>query len=217
MKIGDVYKTNNHGDIKVVSYDNCYSVLVEFLLTGYQVVTNTSNINKGLVKDRLSPSVYGRGFIGCGSYKSRDRNGVTESYRAWTDMFTRCYSELSLLKSPSYIGCSVCVEWMDYQAFAKWHDENFIHGYALDKDIIKDGNKEYSPSTCMFVTCRDNVIKATAKNYSFINPEGVVVDIYNLRRFCLKNGICPSAMVQVHKGKAPAHKGWKKNIKSINY
>jgi len=73
------------------------------------------------------------------------------SYSYWTNMFKRCYSNSSLLKRPTYIGCSVCDEWKYYSNFKKWFYENYIDGYQLDKDIIIDGNKVYSPETCCFV------------------------------------------------------------------
>lgn len=208
MDVGDVYLTKNYGSLSVVSYIDCYNVLVEFLATGYRVKTNTSNIKKGLVKDRLSPSVLGIGFIGAGVFKSKGSSAIEKRYAAWTGMFTRCYSKFSLEKSPSYKGCTVCVEWHDYQVFSEWYDDNFNEGMQLDKDILIHGNKVYSPSTCIFTTQKENIVKASAKKYKFISPSGEVVNIYNLSLFCANNALDPSAMVKVNKGKFKQHKGW---------
>lgn len=72
-------------------------------------------------------------------------------YYVWKGMLTRCYSLKYQLKEPTYIGCSVCDEWKYLSNFKKWFDKNYIEGYHLDKDILIDGNKIYSPDTCCFV------------------------------------------------------------------
>lgn len=46
----------------------------------------------------------------------------------------------------------MCDEWHSLKAFKKWHDNNFIEGFHLDKDILVEGNKVYSPETCVYVT-----------------------------------------------------------------
>jgi hypothetical protein len=74
------------------------------------------------------------------------------AYRAWKNMLKRCYSSKSLQASPTYVDCTVCDEWMKFSNFAKWHEENYIEGYELDKDIKEKGSRVYSPETCLFVT-----------------------------------------------------------------
>lgn len=73
-------------------------------------------------------------------------------------MLRRCYSAKKHKKWPSYEGCSVCTEWHYFSNFKKWFDENYVDGYALDKDIIAKGNRIYSPETCCFVPARINNI-----------------------------------------------------------
>lgn len=88
-------------------------------------------------------------FYNVYSYGKRDR-----SYVCWKSMLERCY-----LKSDShYFGCSVCKEWLYYSNFKKWFDENYVEGYQLDKDILIVGNKEYSPTACVFVPKNINVL-----------------------------------------------------------
>lgn len=74
-----------------------------------------------------------------------------KSYKKWSAILERCYSESLHHKHPSYIGCSVCEEWRVFTKFKKWFDENYIEGYSLDKDILVKNNKVYSPETCCFV------------------------------------------------------------------
>lgn len=72
-------------------------------------------------------------------------------YTAWKSMLQRCYSKKSLESYPSYLGTSVCSEWLSATAFKKWMEQQDWHGKCLDKDIIVPGSKLYSPDTCAFV------------------------------------------------------------------
>ena len=78
--------------------------------------------------------------------------------RVWRSMLLRCYSKKYQEKEPSYIDCSVCEEWLLFSNFKKWFDENYVDGYALDKDILIKGNKVYSPQTCCFVPIEINTL-----------------------------------------------------------
>lgn len=74
-----------------------------------------------------------------------------ESYRCWKSMLERCYSSTFQIRCPTYVGCTVCVEWLSFSNFKKWYGENYREGFELDKDILVEGNKIYSPDTCVFV------------------------------------------------------------------
>jgi CRISPR/Cas system-associated endoribonuclease Cas2 len=58
-------------------------------------------------------------------------------YAAWTNMLQRCYSEKYLESKPSYIGTSVCNEWLYASEFKKWMEKQDWEGKCLDKPIIK--------------------------------------------------------------------------------
>ena len=72
-------------------------------------------------------------------------------YEVWKHMLERCYSEKYLESKPSYIGTSVCSEWLSATAFKKWMEQQDWQDKCLDKDIIVPGSKLYSPDTCAFV------------------------------------------------------------------
>jgi len=79
-------------------------------------------------------------------------NGQTiKSYNTWTHMLQRCYDSKYQTRKPTYIGCTVCSEWLNFSSFKTWFDSNYKEGLALDKDILKPGNKQYGPDTCRFV------------------------------------------------------------------
>ena len=77
-------------------------------------------------------------------------------YAAWTDMLKRCYSKKFLESNQSYIGTSVCNEWLSATAFKKWMEEQDWNGKCLDKDIIVPKSKLYSPETSAFVLTATN-------------------------------------------------------------
>lgn len=95
------------------------------------------------------------------------------AYKYWHSMLCRCYDKKFHTKEPSYIGCSVCPEWLYFSNFKKWFDENYIEGCHLDKDILVKGNKIYSPQTCCFVPQKINSLIAFRKNISRGLPTGV--------------------------------------------
>jgi len=72
-------------------------------------------------------------------------------YVIWVDMLKRCYSSKVHSKHPTYIQCYVCKEWLTFSSFKSWMQIQDWQGKQLDKDILFKENKEYSPSTCIFV------------------------------------------------------------------
>ena len=80
-------------------------------------------------------------------------------------MLERCYSEKWLESHPTYIGVSVCSEWLYASAFKKWMEQQDWQDKSLDKDIIAPGSKLYSPETCAFVLPATNSF-VTASNAS---------------------------------------------------
>lgn len=209
MKSGVIHNTKFNGDLKVLSYNGCLSVDVEFLQTGYKTNTRSSVIRKGDAKDPLYPRVVGVGFFGVGIHKATRNGSPTKIYRTWKNMLQRCYGDNDN-KDKSYADCDVCDEWHNFQNFAEWMSNQDHENKQLDKDIIIKGNKTYSPSTCSFVTSFENNAEAHAKIFRFISPSGELFEIYNLESFCRENDISSKNMSAVHCGRRSHHKGWKK-------
>jgi len=212
--IGDVHSSTNFGDYKIISLGTCSKkVTVEFIDTGYQCVVPFSCIVWGRIKDKLKPHVKGHGFIGDGEHRFINKDGTNnKTYNIWTGILERVYCPLFDIKRPTYRGCTVCEEWHNFQNFAKWYEDNYPKDgldYHLDKDIKIDGNKLYSPETCLFVSQRDNTEKAKAKYYTVQSPEGGVTEIYNLKKWCAIYGLTHANMLKVANGERTHHKGWK--------
>lgn len=210
--IGKTFVSNNYGEFVVIDYKSSSSVTVKFTSTGFVTNTTTYQICNGQVKDKLKPNVHGIGFLGEGPHKASEKNKDSLEYRRWHSMIQRCYDEKYLDKKPTYRGCTVCDEWHNFQNFAEWFKKNHPSDgkeYQVDKDIMFPGNRVYSPDTCMLVSLHENNSFAHAKMYKFISPAGEVVEIYNMKKFCLDNNLARSAMSLVSSGKAPHHKGWR--------
>lgn len=94
-------------------------------------------------------------------------------YRRWYDMLKRCYSKPSLKSNPSYIGCSVFEEWLLFSNFSEWMKEQDWKGKELDKDVIKPGNKIYSPDNCSFISQALNMLLVNKIVRSNKLPKGV--------------------------------------------
>lgn len=111
---------------------------------------------------------------------------VELTYKTWTSMIRRCYSEKYHKHKPTYIDCEVCEEWRYYSNFEKWYNENYREGYVLDKDILIQGNRIYSPETCCFVPQYINSLLTT----NHANRGKLKVGVYlNKGKFIAQCGI----------------------------
>lgn len=210
-KAGDIFESNNCGKFIIMSYSGALDVVIKFVNTGTVLRTGSSKIKSGAIRDYFMPIIFGIGFFGDGIHKANVNGKDTKCYKAWYGMMTRCYSDAYHKARPTYIGCSVCEDWHDFQCFAVWYHENYPSDggrYQLDKDIKIDGNKVYSPLSCMFVTLAENNVKAQAKHYRFKSPSGEIVKIYNMAEYCRLEGLNSVLMGRVNNGKAKSHKGW---------
>ena len=88
---------------------------------------------------------------------------VCPFYQTWISMLKRCYSDKLQSKRPTYKGCSTCDEWLIFSKFRAWMKSQGWEGKHLDKDLLIEGNKVYSPDTCIFVHPKVN---------SFTNDNG---------------------------------------------
>jgi hypothetical protein len=75
-------------------------------------------------------------------------------YVKWREMLRRCYCIKNQVKQPTYIGCAVDHSWLYLSNFIKWVDSQPNKNWRnsqLDKDLLIEGNKHYSPDTCVFI------------------------------------------------------------------
>lgn len=76
-----------------------------------------------------------------------------KSYIIWGGIIKRTLkaSKNFKLRHPSYNECIVCDEWKDFLVFYEWFKKHYIDGFHIDKDLLSNEYKIYSPSTCVFL------------------------------------------------------------------
>lgn len=73
-------------------------------------------------------------------------------YKVWKAMFERCYDVKCHAKHPTYKECTIDEEWFLFSNFKNWMKTQNWENMCLDKDIMIEGNKIYSPNTCIFIS-----------------------------------------------------------------
>jgi hypothetical protein len=170
---------NQHGTLmKIIKYNGAMDIDVEFQDEHKYIAKNMryDYFKSGRLQNPFDKTVYGVGYLGENYITSNN----TKAYQTWSGMLERCYDEKYQNKKPTYIGCYVCDEWLNYSVFKKWYEENTykieneqIH---LDKDIIKKGNKCYCPEYCILVPKRINSLFTNCTNVRGDLPIGVTLD-----------------------------------------
>ena len=166
---------------------------------------------------RFKPTVQGVGYLGIGKFKSRDSvtQKQTLEYKTWIDMLKRCYNKDYQESKPTYKGCTVCLEWHNFQNFAEWYtsQEHYSKGYQLDKDWLVEGNKIYSPSTCVLApkTINSLIVDNAAKRGKY--PMGVVYNKKN-RNFNAQININKTVKLGVFQTAEEASKAYQKAKKN---
>ena len=94
-------------------------------------------------------------------------------YVKWRSMLNRCYSARYHKNKPTYIGCYVCEEWLTFSNFKAWMETQDWEGKQLDKDLLVEGNKEYGPNFCVFISRELNLFLTDRKNFRGSWPIGV--------------------------------------------
>ena len=78
-----------------------------------------------------------------------------KAYQTWSDLLRRCYSKKLQEQHQTYVGVSVCHDWIKFSSFREWWLLNYVEGYHLDKDLLSD-SRTYSPETSAFVPSNIN-------------------------------------------------------------
>jgi len=162
--VGKEFTTNCGWKLIVLEYKSSFEVKVRWQ-DGSESIESTAHIKNGSIKPANKPSVFGVGYFGVGKYSSKLRkNGEKiddKIYNYWNRMLKRCYDPLTLNKDKgaSYRDVFVCDEWLCFQNFAEWAvsqvNSNTLD-YHLDKDLLLEGNKIYSPETSCFIPSEIN-------------------------------------------------------------
>ena len=159
-RLGEIRKNTFGTEMQIVRYGTYTDIDVKFLdKDGYVYQhTNYTNFKTGQIKNPYDRCIFGIGYLGEGEAQQKTQVGY-----CWRGMLERCYCDRMKKIHPAYYGIStVCEEWLNFQTFAKWYNENIYQvgteRMHLDKDILHKGNKVYSPENCLIVPQRINML-----------------------------------------------------------
>lgn len=203
---GAKYITRLNGGLIVVEDRGWDSVAVQFIGTGTEVIARRADVVAGIVKDYYKPSVFGVGFVGVGAFRHTESDGVTPTRYsvAWRGMLRRCYDANFQRKRLTYSECTVDPKWHNFQEFALWAaGQAFEPGWEIDKDILVQFNKHYSPETCCFVPQRVNTLLTHIKCTNGELPFGVQRDVTGT----LFHAYCHDGSAQVYAGTSKTPEG----------
>ena len=193
-RIGEETKNKFGSKMKIIEYRKSEDIDVYF--EEYDWIAKNKQYNNfkiGNIKCPYEPRLYNSGYLGEGKYNSRENGELTKAYSTWNSMIQRCCSENFKIKHPTYSECKCCEEWLNFQNFAEWFENNYyeIEGERmhLDKDILTKNNKIYSPDKCIFVTQRINDMFVKKDSNRGELPIGISVHRNKFRVSCkIKNG-----------------------------
>ena len=128
----------------------------------------------------MNKLVYGVGF----NDKTRPAKvdgKIVKEYSLWKHMLERCFSEKLQTLYPTYKGCNVSDNFLNYSFFYDWCQEQIGFGkvdekgryWQLDKDLLFIGNKTYSETACVFVPNEINLFFTDRGNARGEYPVGV--------------------------------------------
>lgn len=221
-KENDIIQSPLYGEVKLINYNfKNKKWLVEFQNTGFQLYCKPSNVIRGEIKDRLTPTVYGIGMLG---YANKIDN--EEEYSLWRNMLQRCY----YINGEYYNVVKVDVRWhrLDYfiadikemKNYDKWKANT--KQYDLDKDILQINKPHteriYSKETCTFAThmenhnAKDHIWANYSKRKTFkVNyPDGKSEIITGIVPWCDANNLNHRRVIEFLKGKykSSTYKGY---------
>lgn len=116
-------------------------------------------------KDNGVRIIYGSGVVDL-HYPKKIRRGSRQDvvvvwscpyFERWRGLIRRCYSKAQLERNPTYLQCEVCDDWLIFSKFKLWMETQDWEGKELDKDLLVDNNKLYSPETCLWVSHDVNI------------------------------------------------------------
>lgn len=127
-----------------------------------------------------------------------DRKIYKKALDRWHSMINRCYNvKDKCYKTYGAKGVYVCNDWLYFSNYLYWFMDNYIEGYHVDKDILKEGY--YSPDTCLFISPKENIaemhnrVQMNFKNSSNYKPfeyyETTPIQSSNFKQKCIREGV----------------------------
>lgn len=148
-KVGQIFRNNRRELAEVLEIESAVKVKVKFLKTGWETVFTGNSLKKGSFVDRFSPFLFGVGYLGNEGYEK-------DSYSRWAGILERCLvSDENFC--PAYQESELDEIWYNYSEFKLWFfsqpilSKLKVADLHVDKDLLVQGNKNYSPELCCLI------------------------------------------------------------------
>lgn len=176
INLNEIFMTNEGCEFKIIHIESSSKIKIKFMDNyGYEKLVRATNIRNREIKNPFHKSLYGIGMFGVGEFKSKINNKITYEYAKWQQMMSRAYDVHTKLRQKAYQECSVREDWHNFQDFSSWliNQKGYgLVGWQLDKDLLVEGNKEYSPDCCVIVPpAINNTLTGSNQNNGL--PRGV--------------------------------------------
>lgn len=164
IRLGEIKLNNDKELMKIIEYNYCDDIIVEFQDEFKACVNSTYNcFLTGVIKNPNHKGQYGQII---GNIYPAFNHGVLKEYKTWNRIINRVYNPIYWKDRPNYSKVDLVKEWLYYPNFYEWihgqeNFDKFITGkrWAIDKDILSDyNNKIYSPDTCVLVPNYINIL-----------------------------------------------------------
>lgn len=176
IEIGTKFQNNKGHWAEVVSYKDRKSMVIRYLDEyNYSATVAYSNLKSGAFRSPYEKTLRGVGYLGEGIHERKNGKKQTRAYTVWAAMIARCYCYEQYKTLKTYEGCTVCDAWHNFQVFAEWYYNQigWDKGFQLDKDLLVEGNKIYSPTTCCLVPKQINTLLVGNTTKRSKTPVGV--------------------------------------------
>lgn len=207
---GDIFETTDGLFCTVLHVDG-RTRFVEFAC-GFKTSTNLSNLKRGICKNRAYHKVWGVGVCEKGKHVAQVNGKGTKLYDHWTAMLNRCYNPNSVkYNRDRYADVTVDERFHYFQDFAEWcvNQIGYCEDFVLDKDMLSEGKRYYSPDHCVFVPPVINGALSNAKASRGEFPVGVhketksgkyIAQVNECgKRKCLGRFLTPESAFQAYK------------------
>lgn len=130
---------------------------------------------KGRANLKIRKLIQGVGILDIDCSAEKDAE-IQKAAQTWRSILVRCYTKNKKTRNNAitYQDCYICDEWKRFSNFFSWWKRNYVEGYAIDKDIIKKGNRCYCPEYCSYVPVEINNLILTHKAQRGDYPIGVI-------------------------------------------
>ena len=219
--IGKIFKNNEGLEFKVNKFlhkeKTSYYFEVQFIESGSIRKAIKWNIINGAVRDNYHRNIFG---IACkGNVSSIEPLFNKLAFKRWYAMLERCYYEKAIgYKAYGARGVTVNSRWLVFENYLEdirkidgFDEELYLKGeIQLDKDILYEGNKEYSFDKCIFVDKFTNKSNKPTEMRKFIaiSPSGKEYEFSNQTECARQFNLTPRTIGKVLNKQLKTHKQW---------